>query len=246
MGRLGLAVMVGAMLVAAPALALVGAGARPGDFQVEDPDGKPVRFSSFAGRVILVLYEDRVAVEWNVALKKRLSRDKSLPRALVVLPVADMRRWRYWPARTFAQKELRRRSKEAGRPLYGDWNGEAARALDVGERTSSVMLVGEDGTVRWAAGGRLTAERMEELVALIRGVPVAGRAAKSAPAASPRDAAGSMPTRVAPVADAAAAATARAAPAVDAAAPATAEATLPADPGIPRPASVPPDAGPAR
>jgi len=186
---------VAALMAGAPVMAFVGKGARPGDFVVEDPDGATVRFSTFAGRAVLVMYEDKVAIDWNAALKKRLSRDKSLPRALVVMPVADMRRWRFWPAKPFAQKELRKRSKEMGRTLFGDWNGEAAKALGVVDRTSSMVLFGPDGVVRWACSGRLSAERVDELVALIRGASAAEpllepAGAPSVPAApAPADAA---------------------------------------------------------
>jgi hypothetical protein len=191
---------MGVLLAGSPAWALVGKGARAGDFTVEDTEGAAVRFSTFAGRAILVMYEDRVAVDWNVALKKRLSRDRSLPRTLVVLPVADMRRWKFWPARTFAQKELRKRSKEMGRTLFGDWNGEAAKALGVVDRTSSVVLFGEDGQVRWAGSGRLSAERMDELVALIRGNPQDDKARPkdAAPQVAPEPPAPPAPEPAAP------------------------------------------------
>jgi hypothetical protein len=191
---------MGVLLAGSPAWALVGKGARAGDFTVEDTEGAAVRFSTFTGRAILVMYEDRVAVDWNAALKKRLSRDKSLPRTLVVLPVADMRRWKFWPARTFAQKELRKRSKEMGRRLFGDWNGEAAKALGVADRTSSVVLFGEDGLVRWAGSGRLSAERIDELVALIRWTPQddKDRPKDAAPQAAAPQAAAESPAPPAP------------------------------------------------
>ncbi len=156
------------LLVSTSANALVGKGVRSADFVVEETNGSLVRMSSFAGRPVLVIYEDKLAVDWNNALKKRLARDRTLPKSVVVLPVADMQRWKSWPARYFAKKELGKQAVKAGRSLYGDWNGEAARSLGVAKETSSVVLFGEDGLVRWAAAGRLGADRVEELIGLIR------------------------------------------------------------------------------
>lgn len=184
-----------AMLAPSPARALVAQGSRLADFVLEDPDGKTVRYSAWAGRTILLIYEDRVAVDWNAALKKRLAREKGLPRSVVVLPVADMRKYGYWPARSFAQREMKNRTKQMGRTLFGDWSGQAAKVLGVTGKTSSVVLVGEDGTVRWTGSGRLTAERIDDLLAVLR-KEVPGREKPSkAPDGKGDDA------RAAPVAD---------------------------------------------
>jgi hypothetical protein len=165
---LGLSVASGAR----PASALPAVGDAPPAALVEDVDGKAVDPRGKGGRPVLVVYEDRDTSKDNAPLKadlRALAGESSRFSRLVVAPVADVSDYDYWPARGFVVRAIREEARRAGLPIYCDFTGAFRGALKLERRRSSVVLMGRDGRVLFAAEGPLSADARARVIALVRG-----------------------------------------------------------------------------
>ena len=107
----------------------------------------------------------------NDALKADLSRLAKGDRyrdAVVLVPVADVQSFDFWPARGFVKDAIRGESKKVGATIYLDWNGEFQRAAGFQRGTSSTMLVGRDARVLFTSQGALDAQQRAHLIGLLR------------------------------------------------------------------------------
>ncbi len=158
-------------LVVAPAAALV----RPGDIRpaarVADADDRVIDLRSVNGKPTLVLYEDQDSAKVNTAFKDelaRLARGERYRNAVALVPVADLQAYDYWPVKGFVRDAIRSESKKIGTAIYCDWDGSFQRAAGFRRGTSSVVLIGSDGRVRFSAEGQLSKEDRERVIALLR------------------------------------------------------------------------------
>ncbi|HSO37422.1 MAG TPA: YtfJ family protein, partial [Labilithrix sp.] len=117
------------------------------------------------------LYEDQASSKVNAAFKAelaRLARGDRYRDTVALVPVADVQGYDFWPARGFVRDAIRSESKKAGTTIYCDWDGAFQRAAGFRRGTSSVMLIGRDGRVRFSAEGQLSKEDRERVIALLR------------------------------------------------------------------------------
>lgn len=146
-------------------------GAEAKDARVEDVDGRELTIASVRGRPLVIVYEDKDSAASNAAAKddlRELMKDAAVSRALVVAAVADVSEYASWPARGFAKDAIREASKKAGTTIWCDWSGKFRRALELDARKSNVVLVGRDGTIKWAASGPLSQKQRATLATRIR------------------------------------------------------------------------------
>ena len=158
-------------LVAAPAAALVQTGALRPAARVVDADDNALDLRAINGKPTLVLYEDQGSAKLNAPFKAdlaRLARGDRYRNAVVLVPVADVQGYDFWPARGFVRDAIRDESKKVGATIYCDWDGAFQRALGFRRGTSSVLLIGSDGRVRFAAEGALSKADRERVIALLR------------------------------------------------------------------------------
>ena len=167
----------GAALVAAlafgvlPAAALVPAGSRRPAAHVVDADDRTLDLRSINGKPILVIYEDKDSAKMNDALKAELSQLAKGDRyrnAIALVPVADAQSYDFWPVRGFVKDSIRSESQKVGATIYCDWDGGFQRAAKLKRGTSSVVLIGRNARVLFAAEGALTKEQRERLIELLR------------------------------------------------------------------------------
>ena len=159
-------------LVCAPAAALVQPGAIRPSAQVPDADDRVLDLRAVNGKPTLVLYEDKDSAKLNVAFKEdlsRIARGDRYKNAVALVPVADLQGYDYWPVKGFVRDAIRSESKKVGTTIYCDWDGGFQRAAGFRRGTSSVMLIGSDGRVRFSAEGQLSKDDRERLIALLRG-----------------------------------------------------------------------------
>jgi len=172
MKRVVLTSLVFAAALAAPsAKALIRAGSLRPAARVVDADDRTLDLRSINGKPILVLYEDKDSAKMNDALKADLSRLAKGDRyrdAVVLVPVADVQSFDFWPARGFVKDAIRGESKKVGATIYLDWNGEFQRAAGFQRGTSSTMLVGRDARVLFTSQGALDAQQRAHLIGLLR------------------------------------------------------------------------------
>jgi hypothetical protein len=158
-------------LASGVAAALPPVGEAPAAATVEDADGRPLETRSALGRPVLVVFEDRDTSQQNAPLKadlKALAGETSRFAKLLVLPVADVSDYDFWPAKGFVKSAIREESKRAGLPIYCDFSGGFRAAFKLRKRASSVVLLGRDGRVLFAAEGALDAEARKRVIALVR------------------------------------------------------------------------------
>lgn len=154
--------------------------------RVVDADDRVFDLHGVSGKPMLVLYEDKDSAKVNVALKDdlaRLARGDRYKNAVALVPVADVERFDFWPARGFVKDAIRGESKKIGATIYCDWDGSFRRATQIAKNTSSVILFGRDGRVLFAWDGQVPKEERERLLAMLR-AEVEPRAEAEPPAPS--------------------------------------------------------------
>jgi len=142
------------------------------DATVEDADEKTLALRDLKGQPIIVFYEDKESGALNDPLKQELGRwlddDAALKAAVVIVAVADVSDYNSWPAKGFAKDAIRAESKKSGTTIWCDWDGSFGKALELRAGTSSVVVIGRAGTVRFSADGALPATQRKTVESLLR------------------------------------------------------------------------------
>lgn len=157
--------------VARPAGALAPAGSIRPAARVVDADDRVLDLRAVNGKPILVIYEDQSSAKMNDALKvdlALLARGDRYRAAVVLVPVADVQDYDFWPARGFVKDAIRGESKKIGSTIYCDWDGTFQRSAGFQRGTSSVLLIGRDARVRFASQGQLDKAARAQVIALLR------------------------------------------------------------------------------
>jgi hypothetical protein len=152
-------------------------------FSLESTAGARRSLVDYRGRVVLLMYEDRDSQEQNAALKaevRRRIREESLGRNLVVVPVADVRRYDYWPARSVVRAAVADQAKALGAEILLDWEGDIARRYGFRTPGSNVALIGRVGELLYQGTGALAADERGRFHHLLSGALVPSSRAKVA------------------------------------------------------------------
>lgn len=166
------AAALSAALLSGAALALPTEGQVAPNARVEDVDGRELQIKTLRGRPILIVYEDKDSNTQNQALKDALAKlakgDGRYRRTLATVAVADVSAYDFWPVKGFAKDAIRDASKRAGTTIYCDWDGTFRAAYRLRQGISSVVLVGKNGQVLFAAEGTLKREQQTRVLDLLR------------------------------------------------------------------------------
>lgn len=122
--------------------------------------GRSTSTASFAGRPLLLFYEDRESSNRSAALKADLSRlsvarPKDLP--LRVVPIADLCQLDFWPVRDLLRAYVRTESKKHGIQVFVDFDGTTAEALAARHGESTICVYGADSRLVLRRCGSLSA-----------------------------------------------------------------------------------------
>jgi hypothetical protein len=170
--RQGFAVVVIALAQASVAAALPNPGAKAVHARIADPDGRWLDLRFPQEKPILILYEGRSSEKQNQALKDELERlaeqERESRAGIRFAAVADVAKYDYWPVRGMAERAIRQKAAETGAPIYCDWDGSFRQAFGLEAGKSTVLLIGADGRVRFAAAGPLRADVRERLIGMLR------------------------------------------------------------------------------
>lgn len=151
---------------AAPSLG----GARP-DVSFVDAWDRALVLPKTSGKPVLLVYEDKDSANQNLALKNELSslaRGDAYKNRVVLLAVADVSGYDYWPARGFVRDAIRSESVKLGTPIYCDWDGRVRDTLALEAKRSNVVFYGKDGRVLFSHAGTLPDTKRKELVKLMK------------------------------------------------------------------------------
>lgn len=157
-------------LVAFEASALIRSGSTLVDFKVHDYRDKAYSLSSLhTGRAALIVFEDKDAGKQNKSFKKRFAAlQKTLGGKVVLIPVADVSKYDYWPAKGFVKDALQDAGKKVGVKVYADWSGKGRSALGASAKRSNLVLVDKHRKVLWASAGQLTVTQEDRLLDLVK------------------------------------------------------------------------------
>jgi hypothetical protein len=125
---------------------------------------------------IIVIYEDERVSKTNERADKLVDQIASLDAnagKVEGVPVADVERWNWFPAKTFALAEIRKIEKKLQSPLYTDFPGELRKRWGLAKAKSSILVIAPTGRVLFAAEGPLDNARLQSLGDALKKVGVA-------------------------------------------------------------------------
>ncbi|MDB4986219.1 MAG: hypothetical protein JWN04_1397 [Myxococcaceae bacterium] len=155
-------------------LAITLAQAEPPHFLVVTADGSTLSDAQLRSRALILWYDSSDTVHLNDEAKTELSRVlATLPEATRprLVAVGDVSRYDYWPARRFAQSELRKFEGIYHIAIYGDWTGAIRTALTLAEGQSNLLFVSATGEVRFRGTGKLPHADVQRVIELSRAIP---------------------------------------------------------------------------
>ena len=160
-----------ALGVASNTFALPSVGGAVPSASVEDADGHALDTRSVGKKPLLVIYEDKDSATVNQAMKDdlaKLAKGDKYKKSVALVPVADVSAYDFWPVKGFVKDSIRAESRKVGATIYCDWSGAFRSALGIARGTSSVVLVGRDGKVRFTSQGALRAADRAKLIEMLR------------------------------------------------------------------------------
>lgn len=158
------------LLAASPAFALPAQGTVRPALSLVDVEDQAVELRGVNGKPMVVVLENRESAEQNTSFKSdlaTLNKSKEAREGYVLIPIADVEGYDYWPARGFVKDAIREQNKKLGRPIWVDWRGQARRTFGASKDKSVILIFGKDGKLKFAAEGTLgTAQRAQAMTAL--------------------------------------------------------------------------------
>ena len=139
-------------------------GERLSDFSVETTDGIERRFPD--GRACVLVVEDETSQMHRQRAHEIIGRYE-----VEVVAIADVGRYRLWPARTFALAAIRKTEEKEGVPVWLDWHDTVRPALAIPAGVTGFVVVNALGTVTFCAHGQLDGEqeaRLDRALAALR------------------------------------------------------------------------------
>jgi len=145
-------------------------GARP-KVAVIDAWDRTLHVPSTGTKPLLLVYEDKESSSENVALKAELStiaRGDAYKEKVLLLAVADVSGYDFFPAKGFAKGAIRTQSSQLGTPIYCDWDGHLRTSLGLEAKRSNVVLYGRDGKVVFSHAGPMPPPMRRTLLDTLR------------------------------------------------------------------------------
>jgi hypothetical protein len=147
---------------------LLKTGVVPADFTVHDADDKATTLGNLRkGHPTIVFYEDKHGGEQNDRFKQRLGKlqkKSACAKKTVVVAIADVGSWDFWPAKGFVKDALRSAGKKAGITVWADWSSAGRASLSAASSTSNIVVLDVTGRVVWASSGALTTVQEDDLL----------------------------------------------------------------------------------
>jgi len=143
-------------------------------FKIISGDKQAMSLDDIKGKVVVLFYEDKSAIEQNRKLKSSLNvfygkQTDSIKKDIVRIGVINCQGVLF---RGAWEKGLRDSSKKEGLTVYGDWDGKMSVDYHAKKGRSNVIIIDKKGVVRYYAAGRVNDEDIgmvkELLESLIR------------------------------------------------------------------------------
>lgn len=112
------------------------------DAKLTDLADKPLSLRSLAGKVIVVVHQDRHSSEQNPVLKDKLSAlFARFPNDLKIVALADVGGYDFWPAKGYVRDALKSLDSGGGALVACDWKGFVRKAYQLRQKQSVVFVL---------------------------------------------------------------------------------------------------------
>jgi hypothetical protein len=136
------------------------------ELTVTDLDDHAVSLGDYPGKVVVLLHEDRDASEQNQDFKTRLGKLSEQHKGhLLVVALADVSVYNFWPARRYVKAALRR-LRDEGATVLCDWKGTFRKRFALRSGQSSLFLVYKD-QIELTHRGEMTPDQAASLLGRI-------------------------------------------------------------------------------
>ncbi|MBN2453349.1 MAG: redoxin domain-containing protein [Candidatus Omnitrophica bacterium] len=159
-----------AALCATPAAA-ISDGQNAPRFSVSSGDDKTLTSEMLKGKIVVMFYEARSAIEVNRPLKNALNAFFAAQSPAVqkdVARVAIVRCSNFFP--TTWRRSLREHSKQEGITIYGDWDGSMEKDYGMASDSSNFLIIDRAGVVKYAENGAVPKEEFPAIEKLLDGL----------------------------------------------------------------------------
>ncbi|MFA5338554.1 MAG: redoxin domain-containing protein [Candidatus Omnitrophota bacterium] len=132
-------------------------GSSAPSFKIISGDKEALTLDDIKGKVVVLFYEAKIAIEQNRKLKTSLDvfydeQSDSVKKDIVRIGVIDCqgvlfrREW---------EKNLRHNSEKEKLTIYGDWDGKMSADYHAKEDESNVIIINKKGIIRYYASGQV-------------------------------------------------------------------------------------------
>lgn len=150
-------------------VSLVGMVAPP--FSVETADGKVTDNGVLKGKVVVLFYESKDAMDKSRPLKNHLNGfyarlETEMQNTMERMAVLACRGV-VWPVKEIWKKRMLEESRQWGVPVYGDWDGVMEKAFGFDAEDTNLIVMDRHGVVRYASTGAVSPREADALVNLL-------------------------------------------------------------------------------
>lgn len=125
---------------------------------------------SYGGKVLVVTYESKDVVEKNRPFKNRIITFCASPindsGVVVPFPVIDCSGY-IGPIKSYCIKQVEKNSRTEKIQLYTDRDGLMRSAFSMQHHESTILIIDQQGIIRYRHAGRITDEECERIIALL-------------------------------------------------------------------------------
>ena len=157
-----LTVMLCAVMLSVPAVA-AREGSRLPAVEVHGSDGTTLALDQLRERMTVITYETRDVVHDNDRFKAAVFALAPQPRIVAIVDCSGYP----WPIRQWCESAVFRHARDLTIPLYVDRSGAVRSALALPEECSSVLVVDEQGRIRYCYSGIMPEREVARALALL-------------------------------------------------------------------------------
>lgn len=140
-------------------------------FKVSSGNGQILTLDMVKGKIIVIFYETKDAIEQNRQLKNELNQfyreqSNSVKEHLVRLPIINCSE-AFWPFTGVWKKKLNENSTKEKIIIYGDWDGRMVTDFQFADKDSNVVIIDRNCKIRYAASGKINNLQTKEIKELL-------------------------------------------------------------------------------
>jgi len=127
-------------------------------FTVVSGSGEVLTLNSLTGKVAIIFYEKKDAIEKTRLLKNSMnefydSQPDNIKKYIVRLPIIDCS-GAFWPFKGIWEKKLVENSEKEGFTIFGDWNGKMSKDYILQDKNSTIIILDKSSVIKYIASDK--------------------------------------------------------------------------------------------